>query len=472
MSKASGSPKAADEGPAHENEEDKVPCLARKKEDKGRYLVKRELGRGSFGIVYLVERRTDSAVVVAKLMDLSQMSARDREYAYSEIRCMASCDHPNCIKFYEDAEEDGQLIIIMGFADAGDLDRQIKSRATDSKRYFQEHEVLFLFMQMALAMQHIHHTKHMMHRDLKPANIMLNSNGLAAVADFGFSHQYESTVSGNVANTYLGTPYYMSPELWNNKRYSSKADVWALGVMLFEMAALTRPFSAGSMKALHQRITSGGPPAKLPDKYSNELNELIRAILIVDPAKRPSMNDIFCIPYMRKGLASFMETIERNAKIADEIKRAFALQVAQIESMANARSGVVAAAPRSPKGGDGTGGAPGAEQAQHGEINKNVAFEGIVYKLGPTAAGSQWKEKYLVLARGYLILCDKKGEEKQGKALNLTSVVSVVPVPKLNAKRGAVLSLNTTSGKSMWLQAPSQQEMEDWIANIHRALGI
>eukprot|EP00796_Vickermania_ingenoplastis_P003396 gene3396-biopygen2123 len=258
------------------------------------------IGTGSYGEAWLVERPSDGGVFVAKSMDLGKMTPKDKSYAYSEIKCLASCNHPNIIQYIEDHEENDHLLIVMEFADSGDLDRQIKNRAADSFRYFQEHEALFLFLQLCLSVDHIH-SHSMLHRDIKGANILLTSTGLIKLGDFGFSHQYDDTVSGVVANTFCGTPYYLAPELWNNQRYSKKADVWSLGVLLYEILALKRPFVANNMKGLMNKVLSGEYDP-LPEVYSQDFRDVVRKILTCDPNERPSVHDIFRIPYVAEGL--------------------------------------------------------------------------------------------------------------------------------------------------------------------------
>jgi len=397
----------------------------------------------------LVEKVEDAQILVCKIMDLGKMSARDKQYAYSEIKCLAHCDHANIIKYVEDREENDQLLIVMEFADSGDLDRQIKTRAADNFRYFHEHEALFLFVQLCLAMDHIHRHK-MLHRDIKGANIMLSSTGLIKLGDFGFSHQYDDTVSGVVANTFCGTPYYLAPELWNNQRYSKKADVWSLGVLLYEILALKRPFTATNMKSLMNKVNAG-EFAPLPEKYSQELRDVIKFLLVTDANQRPAIADVFDLPYMQQGLKLFMETVRKNTRITEAAKESLQKHVDLILQ--------------------GAGKDTGTRTKTVGTINKDIAFEGTVRKLGGVNAKS-WKDRYLLLQRGHLIICEKKGDESNGKALSLEQVQSVCPVAQSSAKREHVFALNTIGGKSMWLQALSKEEMEEWIHNIQQALGV
>lgn len=411
-----------------------------------KYMKKKLIGTGSYGEAWLVERLSDKAIFVAKTMDLGKMSTRDRTYAYSEIKCLASCHHPNIIKYIEDKEENEHLLIVMEFADSGDLDRQIKARGSDFK-YFQEHEALFLFLQLCLALDHIHAHK-MLHRDIKGANVLLTSTGLIKIGDFGFSHQYDDTVSGVVANTFCGTPYYLAPELWNNQRYSKKADVWSLGVLLYEIMALKRPFTSTNMKGLMAKVLSGDYEP-LPEVYSADFRDVVRKILVCDAEKRPSVRDIFRIPYVREGLKVFMHTVKKNSRIVDDVKEALLAHVTEIlssEAVEEQKSTPV------------------------GQINKDVSFSGYLNKL-KGGDNHSWKKRYLQVQKGHFIMSDRESDT-EGKALSLEHIQSVCPVPMSTAKREHVFALHTTSGKSMWFEAESQEVMEEWIHAIQRGLGV
>ncbi|KAG5497760.1 hypothetical protein JKF63_04027 [Porcisia hertigi] len=411
-----------------------------------KYMKKKLIGTGSYGEAWLVERLGDKAIFVAKTMDLGKMSSRDRTYAYSEIRCLASCHHPNIIKYVEDKEESEQLLIVMEFADSGDLDRQIKARATDSK-HFQEHEALFLFLQLCLALDHIHAHK-MLHRDIKGANVLLTSTGLIKIGDFGFSHQYDDTVSGVVANTFCGTPYYLAPELWNNQRYSKKADVWSLGVLLYEIMALKRPFTSTNMKGLMAKVLSGHYDA-LPEVYSGDFRDVVSKILVCDAEQRPSVRDIFRFPYVREGLKVFIHTMKKNSRIDNTVKDALMGHATEILS-----SELV----EEPK------------RTSVGQINKDVFFAGYLNKL-KGGDNHSWKRRYLQVQKGHFIMSDKESDT-EGKALSLEHIQSVCPVPVVVAKREHVFALHTTTGKSMWFEAASLENMEEWIHAIQRGLGV
>ncbi|CBH10860.1 nek1/NIMA-related kinase A [Trypanosoma brucei gambiense DAL972] len=189
-----------------------------------KYLNKGIVGLGSYGEGYVAESVEDGSLCVAKVMDSSKMSQRDKRCSQSEIKCLTNCNHPNIIRYIDDHEKNDWLLIVMEFADSGNPHEQIKLRGTGDAHYFQEHESLFLFLELCIAFDYIHSHK-MLHRDIKSANVLLTSTGLVKLGDFGFSHQYEDTVSRVVASTFCGTPYYLAPELWNNQSYNEDADV-------------------------------------------------------------------------------------------------------------------------------------------------------------------------------------------------------------------------------------------------------
>ncbi|KAH8610885.1 Protein kinase domain [Trypanosoma vivax] len=414
---------------------------------KCKYIKKKLIGTGSYGDAWLVENAEDNSICVAKVMNLGKMSSRDKMYAQSEIKCLANCSHPNIIRYIEDHEENDQLLIVMEFADSGDLDRQIRNRCSGQVHYFQEHEALFLFLQLCLALDYIHNHK-MLHRDIKAANILLTSTGLIKLGDFGFSHQYDDTVSGVVANTFCGTPYYLAPELWNNQRYNKKADVWSLGVLLYEIMAVKRPFSATSMKGLMSKVLAGQYDP-LPTQFSAEFRNLVSSMLIVDVNKRPTVREVFQMPYVNKGLKVFIQALKKNERIAESVKDLLIAHVNEIlshEAKPELNPGLVC------------------------HINYDVVHKGRVNKLGG-GSGRTWKERHLHITRGQLILSDNE-EGKEAKALSLEQVQGAYPVPLNTAGRPFVFTLNTIGGKCMWFQTESQENMEAWIHAIQRGIGI
>ena len=139
-----------------------------------------------------------------------------------------------------------------------------------------------------------------MHRDIKSPNILLTSNGLVKLSDFGVAKCLSFTIEK--AKTFTGTPYYLSPEIVQNIPYSFKSDIWSLGVLLYEMCCLKLPFIAKSIPLLTLKIING-QYEPIPDIYSIELKSLVNMLLTVDNQKRPTINEILSmIKYFKQNL--------------------------------------------------------------------------------------------------------------------------------------------------------------------------
>lgn len=154
-----------------------------------------------------------------------------------------------------------------------------------------------------MALDYIHKKK-ILHRDIKSSNIFLNANGTLKIGDFGISKVLENTT--DQAQTVLGTPYYMSPELCENLPYEAKSDIWALGCILYELCALERAFQADNLWGLVYKIVKE-TYKPIPKIYSKELGHLVDAILQKSPAKRPSMSQIYGLPIIRQTIGDFVE---------------------------------------------------------------------------------------------------------------------------------------------------------------------
>ncbi|XP_066900083.1 serine/threonine-protein kinase Nek4 isoform X13 [Kogia breviceps] len=189
----------------------------------------------------------------------------------------------------------------MGFCEGGDLYRKLKEQ---KGRLLSESQVVEWFVQIAMALQYLHE-KHILHRDLKTQNVFLTRTNIIKVGDLGIARVLENHC--DMASTLIGTPYYMSPELFSNKPYNYKSDVWALGCCVYEMATLKHAFNAKDMNSLVYRIIEGKLPP-MPKDYSPELAEIIRTMLSKRPEERPSVRSILRQPYIKRQISLFLET--------------------------------------------------------------------------------------------------------------------------------------------------------------------
>ena len=143
-------------------------------------------------------------------------------------------------------------------------------------------------------------------QNLKTQNIFLTGNGRLVLGDLGISKVLEGTM--DFAKTCIGTPYYMSPEIFKNKPYSYKSDVWALGCVLYEMTTLNHAFDSNSINGLAQKIIKGKYPP-IHSKYSRQLRELIGEMLLLEPRQRPDMDRILRKPVVKKHIINFFTDI-------------------------------------------------------------------------------------------------------------------------------------------------------------------
>eukprot|EP01035_Chromulina_nebulosa_P019583 gene19583-25486_t len=159
-----------------------------------------------------------------------------------------------------------------------------------------------LFVQISLAIKHIHDRK-ILHRDLKSDNIFLTSNGLCKLGDFGVSRVLRNT--SELASTQIGTPYYMSPEIMEGKKYNSKTDIWSLGCVLYELTCLRLPFDGINMRQLSNNIQNR-TPASPPDIYSKDLKDLTLRLLVKNPKVRPSINTVLSQPIIKLRISNIL----------------------------------------------------------------------------------------------------------------------------------------------------------------------
>merc|ERR1719223_2715506 len=197
----------------------------------------------------------------------------------------------------------------MDYADGGDLHQRI-SRTRKTGQALAERSILRWFTEAALALKYMH-DRHVLHRDLKSQNLFLTSSDRLRVGDFGISKVLESTAA--FAKTAIGTPYYLSPEICQEKPYSFGSDVWALGCVLYECCALRVPFDAQNIQMLVQKITRG-PLPQIPGNYTQELRQLCGDLLHRDQTQRPSATDIIQRRYIQDEIRRML--YEERAKAA------------------------------------------------------------------------------------------------------------------------------------------------------------
>ena len=278
-----------------------------------RYQKVKVIGKGAFGAAVLVNARGSNNQYVIKQVDVSRLKPKERDEAKKEIKLLASFHHPNIVRYRDSFVEAGTLNIVMDYAEGGDLHNLIKERRGQPLK---EDQVLDYFVQLCLAMKHVHDRK-VLHRDIKSQNIFLTQNRrVLKLGDFGIARVLNSTME--LARTACGTPYYMSPEICDNQPYNSKSDVWSMGCLLYEMASLKCPFDAKDMRGLVIKILRGAFPP-LPRCFSSELTALVGRCLDRQPTRRPTVNELLALPVVRQRIERFLTDAQKQEEFAHTI---------------------------------------------------------------------------------------------------------------------------------------------------------
>ncbi|KAI0266970.1 kinase-like domain-containing protein [Gloeopeniophorella convolvens] len=263
------------------------------------------IGNGSFGIIRKVRRKHDSVILARKEIDFERMNERDRKQVVAEVNILKDLDHDHIVRYHDRYvdRDAGMLYILMEYCGGGDLSSVIK-QAQKQTRFIPEETVWHYFMQILLALHYCHHPNGnsrsggsgaegdskerrapILHRDIKPDNVFLDETNSVKLGDFGLS---KVLTQASLASTYVGTPYYMSPELMQEKAYDSKSDIWSLGCLVYELCAHKPPFhEAKTHSELSMAIRNGRIPP-LPRGYSQALSSVIKAMLNLNPSMRPS----------------------------------------------------------------------------------------------------------------------------------------------------------------------------------------
>nr|XP_045233109.1 serine/threonine-protein kinase Nek5 isoform X3 [Macaca fascicularis] len=219
-----------------------------------KYDVIKAIGKGAFGKAYLAKGKSDSKHCVIKEINFEKMPIQEKEASKKEVILLAKMKHPNIVAFFNSFQENGRLFIVMEYCDGGDLMKRINRQRGV---LFSEDQILGWFVQISLGLKHIHDRK-ILHRDIKAQNIFLSKNGMVAkLGDFGIARVLNNSME--LARTCIGTPYYLSPEICQNKPYNNKTDIWSLGCVLYELCTLKHPVIQEEFN--HMLICRAGAPA-------------------------------------------------------------------------------------------------------------------------------------------------------------------------------------------------------------------
>jgi len=257
------------------------------------------IGEGAYGLICTCKNVKQNSIYAIKFLEIDE---EDEENLQKEIDILKeSSDCPYIVKYFGCYIKESTLMIVMEFCDGGsclDIMNSCKKTITEDQI-----SVIVAHMVQGLAYLHSHR---ILHRDLKAGNVLLTSEGIAKLADFGVSAKLVHTLQKK--NTIVGSPYWMAPEVISVQKgkgegYDFKADIWSLAITTIELAEGKPPlFDIASLRVIFLIPARPPPTLTVPSKWSSDFNDFLAVCLRKDPNQRPSATSILGHPFVQKGL--------------------------------------------------------------------------------------------------------------------------------------------------------------------------
>ncbi|KAG1348184.1 Non-specific serine/threonine protein kinase [Cocos nucifera] len=261
----------------------------------GKYELGRTLGEGTFAKVKFARNVETGEFFAIKILDKEKILRHKMiGQIKREISTMKLIKHPNVIRMYEVMASKTKIYIVLELVTGGELFDKIachgKLKEDEARKYFQ---------QLINAVDYCH-SRNVFHRDLKPENLLLDSNGVLKVSDFGLSALPQQFREDGLLHTTCGTPNYVAPEVIHNKGYDgAKADLWSCGVILFVLMAGYLPFEDSNLMSLYKKIFKA--EFTCPSWFSTSVKKLIKRILDPNPTTRITMSQVIENEWFKKG---------------------------------------------------------------------------------------------------------------------------------------------------------------------------
>ncbi len=251
------------------------------------YKIIEKIGFGAHGLVYKSLKKDNNKIFVIKQIPLFKKNINIEE-AKNEASILKKINCKFIVKYYESFEEKNTFNIIMEYCEKGTLSSLISTLKKKNK-HLKENQIWNFFIQISIGLSYLHNKK-ILHRDLKTKNIFLTKNLNIKIGDLGIAKILKEN---NHANTLIGTPFYLSPEICEEKPYNEKSDIWALGCILYELITFKHPYNATNQAALLLKIINGNYEDFNKEIFiSDNLKKMVGLLLEKNYVKRPSIFDI------------------------------------------------------------------------------------------------------------------------------------------------------------------------------------
>ncbi|KAK5579766.1 hypothetical protein RB653_009452 [Dictyostelium firmibasis] len=255
---------------------------------KKMYKDSDQVGKGGFGTVYFAKSTKEKRLVAIKKMP--HITKRQQQQNFREAAILAKCDHPNIVKLHTcHIDKDSNLWIVMEFMEGGTFEEAAKAWK------FNENNLAYVAKELLKGLQYLHENN-MVHRDLKSANIMMSVEGKVKLIDFGLCEDIASSTPMHM----VGSPFWMAPEMIQQKYHSTPVDIWSFAISLLEMANQRPPMMESAVKAMFTVATDGATGFDDPTLWSDCFKDFLSLCLKQDPAERATAEELLKHPFIKK----------------------------------------------------------------------------------------------------------------------------------------------------------------------------